>query len=249
MRFMTATVFGMVFVLALANAASAAVLYTNDFQGASDGDANAEEFPASSGNIVGVINVGGSNSFQAAGFYVSAFSAGGTLWDSVADDILNKRTMIYTMSFDLEELVNEGLDLDDDGGSVNLPHESATASMKFSVDFSSLAPNVDPNLIPETQVQGMSQYNNGTLDTVVLSNTFDWGQFVDDNFAGDGQAAVDDISGIRAFQYFVRSDDPFGQNNRVAIGLDNLELTSVPEPASMALLGLGGLALIKRRRK
>jgi hypothetical protein len=31
--------------------------------------------------------------------------------------------------------------------------------------------------------------------------------------------------------------------------LDNLNVTSVPEPSSAALLGLGGLALMLRRRK
>ncbi len=40
-----------------------------------------------------------------------------------------------------------------------------------------------------------------------------------------------------------------GATNNTAIGMDNIRLTSVPEPSSTALLGLGGLALILRRLK
>ena len=38
-------------------------------------------------------------------------------------------------------------------------------------------------------------------------------------------------------------------NNGSWIGVDNVSITTVPEPSSAALLGLGGLALILRRRK
>lgn len=38
-------------------------------------------------------------------------------------------------------------------------------------------------------------------------------------------------------------------NNESAVFIDNASLDSVPEPSSTALLGLGGLALILRRRK
>ena len=37
--------------------------------------------------------------------------------------------------------------------------------------------------------------------------------------------------------------------SKAGLGLDNLSITAVPEPSSTALLGLGGLALILRRRK
>jgi hypothetical protein len=40
-----------------------------------------------------------------------------------------------------------------------------------------------------------------------------------------------------------------GNGNDTYAFIDNVQLESVPEPSSMALLGLGGLALILRRRK
>lgn len=53
-------------------------------------------------------------------------------------------------------------------------------------------------------------------------------------------------SGRAAFRYFVEDGGPAGNNSNY-IGIDDAAV--VPEPASMAVLGLGLLPLLKRRRK
>lgn len=54
-------------------------------------------------------------------------------------------------------------------------------------------------------------------------------------------------NGRLAFRYFMENAGPFGDNSNY-IGIDSLVYTPVPEPASLALLGLGALTLIRRRR-
>lgn len=50
--------------------------------------------------------------------------------------------------------------------------------------------------------------------------------------------------------FVVRIDTPNNTNNNAArIAIDDVSVTYVPEPSSTALLGLGGLALMLRRRK
>jgi len=55
-------------------------------------------------------------------------------------------------------------------------------------------------------------------------------------------------SGRFAFNYNVTSGGPSGANSNF-IGIDDVAYTAVPEPASMAALGLGVAALLRRRRK
>ena len=54
-------------------------------------------------------------------------------------------------------------------------------------------------------------------------------------------------SGRLAFRYFVENGGPTGANSDY-IGIDTLTYTQAPEPAALALLGFGSLALIRRRR-
>lgn len=55
-------------------------------------------------------------------------------------------------------------------------------------------------------------------------------------------------SGRFAFNYFVEHGGPSGDNSDF-IGIDDVVYTAVPEPATMAALGLGFAALLRRRRK
>ncbi len=55
------------------------------------------------------------------------------------------------------------------------------------------------------------------------------------------------VSGRFAFNYNVTDGGPAGNNSNY-IGIDSVSYEAVPEPASMTALGLGALALIRRRR-
>lgn len=55
-------------------------------------------------------------------------------------------------------------------------------------------------------------------------------------------------SGRFAFNYNVPSGGPAGANSDF-IGIDTVAYTAVPEPGTMAALGLGAAALLRRRRK
>ncbi len=53
-------------------------------------------------------------------------------------------------------------------------------------------------------------------------------------------------SGRFAFRYFVEDGGPLG-NNSDYIGIDSVAYTAIPEPATLSLLALGALGLIRRR--
>lgn len=52
-------------------------------------------------------------------------------------------------------------------------------------------------------------------------------------------------SGRLAFRYFIINTEV----NSDAVGIDTLTITPVPEPGSLALLGLGGLAILRKARR
>jgi len=78
---------------------------------------------------------------------------------------------------------------------------------------------------------------NPGLTTVGYPNT--WTQY---------SAVVPSTGTVRfAFNYNVPSGGPAGSNSDY-IGVDTFAITEVPEPASLGLLGLGAIGMIRRRR-
>ena len=105
------------------------------------------------------------------------------------------------------------------GASTNVGANSSSVG-----DFTTLLATVNPNLTvggyPETWTQITVNVTGLTLGT--------HGRF--------------------AIRYFVTDGGPNGANSNY-IGVDDASYTAVPEPATMAVLGAGALALIRRRRK
>lgn len=99
-------------------------------------------------------------------------------------------------------------------------------------DFTTLLLNINPN------------YNLGPCgktDGTCYPDT-EWKQFFI-NVSGLGGPT----SGRFAFRYFVENGGPNGMNSNY-IGIDSLVYLPVPEPSTLALMGLSGLFLVRRRQ-
>jgi hypothetical protein len=108
--------------------------------------------------------------------------------------------------------------------STNGASTNAGATSSSVGDFSNLALTINPN---ET--------------TAGYPNV--WTQF---NYTVAGVSGAP--TGRFAFRYFVDHAGPNGSNSDY-IGVDNAHYAPVPEPATLAALGIGALVLIRRRRK
>ena len=107
--------------------------------------------------------------------------------------------------------------------------------------------------------QGTAHLNSGVIDVSILDGSLSQLSTVNVGPLGTSDAASNSGTGILAdfadvaltngqtytLRFTVSSNATAGNN----IAIDNLSLNGVPEPATMSLLALGGIAMLRRRKK
>lgn len=147
-----------------------------------------------------------------------------------------------------------------DLGSADMTITNGTASTSFDARVSELAKDsieADVDAIRQSThhfVHAIEVDVNGTLDGAELVLTFDLAEInVDHTLVDSGDdiqlwhyngTIWEDVTDIASFV-----DGPTGSISTIGMtGFSPIAVTSIPEPTSLALLGLGSLAMLRRRR-
>ena len=116
-----------------------------------------------------------------------------------------------------------------------------------SLDGIDFQQTVFPTLVDTIFVFERGGNDNGTVQVILADDSLGTALTLTKNGAPYASTGVD-VGGQTAFGYVLTTDVPVKGLRITASGHDALSISAIPEPATIALLGLGGLALLRRRR-
>ncbi|HEX5222889.1 MAG TPA: PEP-CTERM sorting domain-containing protein [Verrucomicrobiae bacterium] len=119
-----------------------------------------------------------------------------------------------------------------------------TPGMSFSLDGWHATTSSPLNLGVEIRIEWRNSVSNTEVGRTPNATPVPTASYTAFNLSGLVPAGADTARVVYAIQSF--STNPLGNGN---VFVDDMSFTVVPEPSSMALLGLGGLALVASRRK
>ena len=116
-----------------------------------------------------------------------------------------------------------------------------------SIDGIDFQQTIFPVLVDTIFVFERGGNDNGTVQAILADDSLGTALTLTKGGAPYASTGVD-VGGQAAFGYVLTTDVPVKGLRITASGHDALSISAIPEPATIALLGLGGLSLLRRRR-
>jgi hypothetical protein len=210
---------GVALVFCLTSAAAAEILYIEEF----DPDVD-DQYTTANAARAGEVEAGTAEGFDSANFSDDNFYHSGRDFSLTTNEIALTGYTDIQIRLELGSTSMEG----DEGNKI----EVINVDTAETVLLDALPANGAKNLVAYTG----DEYKGGLTETVLDESGVEIVYDLSDYFAVQPSA----------IQVVYSQPDSGAANDQAALGY--IEVSGVPEPATMAILGLGGLAVVRRRR-